>query len=396
MCSIKKIPNVGISQIGVAIPKYFVSLDELSKKRGLSSDYTSKGLGVFQSRIPYKVSIEDLAVEALRKIKYQDVERFYIGTESDPDLSKPLSTEIINKRLGLDKTPFQYKFACLGGMEALVSACEYSVANDGRPAIALALDRSIYSKADRRAEVTQGSAAVALRVEMNPKLLVIDYQHLGQCANDINDFQVPVSSFPFPLVNGELTKAAFLECQKQALEKWKEYNRAFLKRVKGSIVDAATFFVMHTPFPKMVEWAAALLWRCEKEGRNKEGHISLSQCLKTPKLFKEYKKEIDKIRKRSPFREFFEKKVRPSLRYAPFIGNSYTCSIFISLISVLERMRKGQQIGISGYGSGAGSLFLRAIGVMEKPFKSTLSSQIKKGEKLTIEQYEEWRKSVTD
>lgn len=383
------IPKVGISQIGVEIPRHFISLEDLTKKRQMPPGYATKGLGVFQARIPYEKPIEDLAVQALKKIDYKDIQRFYVGTESDPDLSKPFSVRIINQKLGLTQIPFQYKFACLSGVEALISACEYTIANRGKPAVALAVDRSIYGATDPGAEMTQGCAALAMRIEMNPKLLLIDYQNLGQFAADIDDFKVPGSSFPFPEVNGELTKSAYLGCQKQALEDWQKKNQELFKTAKGkSITDAFDFFIMHTPFPKMVEWVSAVFWRHER--LKEKPHLGLTQCIKNPGLFKEYKKDLDEVRKLPEFQEFFEKKVKPGLKYNPYVGNSYTGSIFISLISILENIKKGQEVGMSGYGSGAGSICLRAISQTES-FKSDLGEQLKGGEELALQEYEKWR-----
>lgn len=383
------IPKVGISQIGVVVPNRFLSVEELTERRKMPEGYATKGLGVFQARIPYEKPIEDLAVEALRKIDYKNVQRFYVGTESDPDLSKPFSVRIINQKLGLTAIPFQYKFACLSGMEAMVSACEYSVAHGGKPAVALAVDRSIYGEKDPAAEMTQGCAAIAMRVEINPKILALDYQNVGQYAADIDDFKVPSFSFPFPEIKGELTKSAYLGCQKQALEDWEKKNRRFLEKSKGKpIVDAFDFFIMHTPFPKMVEWVSAVFWRHER--LKEKPHITLSQCIKEPELFKEYKKDLDVTRKLPEFREFFEKKIKPGLKYNPRVGNSYTGSIFISLLAALEKIKKGQEIGMSGYGSGAGAICLRAVAVANG-FKSDLEKQLKAGKKLEIGDYEKWR-----
>lgn len=390
-----KIPNVGISEIGVAIPKYFISVEELARARKLPPEFATKGLRVLEARIPYETSIEDLAAEALKKINYQDSERFYIGTESDPDVSKPFSIRIFSQKLGLTKIPFQYKFACLGGLEALISGCEYTVANQGKPAIVLAVDRSFYRRTEPAAEITQGCAAVAIKIEENPKLLVLDYQNLGQYAIDVDDFKVPISSFPFPEVNGELTKTAYLQCQKKALEDWKKNNSQFLRKIqerKQTLVDSFDFFVMHTPFPKIVEWVSALFWRHETQ--SKKEHITLGECIKNPNLFKEYKKELDKVRKVPEFQKFFLEKVKPSLKYNPYIGNSYTAAILISLIAILEKGKKGTEIGINGYGSGAGSICLRGILNMEKDFKSDLDIQLEQGKKLTIDQYENWRRKV--
>ena len=346
-------------------------------------------MGVIEARIPYQTSIEDLAVQALLKIDFQEVERFYIGTESDPDISKPLSVKILNQKLGLNSIPFQYKFACLGGLQALISACEYSQAHQGKPAVAITFDRSIYRQEDPKAEITQGCAAVALRIEMKPKIFALDYQNFGQYAIDIDDFKVPATSFPFPQVNGELTKPVFLECQKKALEDWKKKNFHFLKKQRRNLLDIADFFVMHTPFPKIVEWAAALFWRHEK--LRQRDHLTLPQCLKKPSLFLEYKKELDEIRETPQFQKFFRQKFSPGLKYNPYIGNSYNSSIFISLAGALEKAKKNQQIGLNGYGGGASSICLRGVVTLAKKFRSALKTQLKKGKKLTIKEYLKWR-----
>ncbi|HUW72049.1 MAG TPA: hydroxymethylglutaryl-CoA synthase [Candidatus Humimicrobiaceae bacterium] len=383
--------KVGISQIGIAIPKHFISIKELAEKRKIPSAYAGEGLGVVEARVPYQTSITELAAEALMKISFRDVERFYIGTESDPDASKPLGVKILNHKLGLSSVPFQYKFACLGGLQALISACEYSQANSGKPAVALSIDRSIYSQEDPKAEVTQGCAAVAMRIEARPKILALDYQNLGQYGADIDDFKVPSSSYPFPQVNGALTKPAFLECQKKALENWKKKNLKSLKTEKKGLLEMFDFFIMHTPFPKIVEWVAALFWRHEKL-KQKE-HLTLAECLKKPGLFLGYKKELDGVRETPEFKKFFRQKFSPGLKYNPYIGNSYTSSIFICLAGVLEKAEKGQQIGINGYGGGASSICIKGTVVSNKKFRSDLGSQLKKGKKLTIKQYLKWRES---
>jgi 3-hydroxy-3-methylglutaryl CoA synthase len=380
--------KIGISQIGIAVPEFFISVEELSRKRKLPPEYGKKGLGVFEARIPFGISVEDLAVQALKKIDFHDVERFYFGTESDPDASKPIAVKVL-KKIGLNFVPFQTKFACLGGLEALILACEYSFAHSGKPAVVLTFDRSVYSENDPRAEITQGCAALALRVEGRPKILSLEWQNFGHYASDIDDFFVPPNSFPFPIVDGELTKPAYLECQKQALEDWKRKNAKKLK--KKNATEIFDYFVLHVPFPKMVEWAAALFWRHENE-KSKE-HLKLSQCLKNPSLFPEYKKDLDRVRLLPEFKKFFEEKIKPGLRYNPYVGNSYTSSIFVSLLSVLEKARKGEKIGLGGYGAGAGAICL-AGEVMSDFFTTDLKKQIQKGKKLSIKEYEKWRKNL--
>jgi len=375
-------PNVGISQIGVAIPEHYIEVTEIAKLRGIDPEFPTKGLGLLEARIPYETSIEDLIVKAVQQIDYQDVKRFYVGTESDSDMSKPLAVTALNKKLGLTIVPVQSKFACVAGLIALLQASEYSIAH-GKPAIAIAADRSIYHEEDSQAEITAGCAAVATRIEMNPELLALDYLHYGQYAEDIDDFRVPWHTAPFPLVDGPLTKPAFIKCLKWAVNDWEKSN-------PGLGVDIFDYFILHVPFVKMVEWYMAMFYKKFGEEKNLT-HFSIEECVRNPERWNEYKKIIDEIRETPEFKEFFAKKVKPGLKYNPYIGNCYTASIFICLIAVLEQIQKGQEIGMAGYGSGAGSIVVRGK-VLKSGFKSNLQEQIEqKRKKLTIEQYKEWR-----
>lgn len=378
------IPNVGISEIGVAIPEHFIPVTEIAKARGISPGYAIKGLGVLEARIPYDTSLEDLVVEALSQIDLTGVERIYLATESDPDMSKPMALKAINRRLGITIVPVQSKFACLAGLQALILACEYSVAHGGKPAVVIAVDRSIYSESQPEAEITEGCAAVAIRVEMNPKLLALDYLRYGQYAEDIDDFKIPLSSAPFPEVYGDLTKPAFLKCLKWALKDWKTKNPEF-----GSIIERLDYLIVHVPFKKMVIWYMAMFWRHEKYGQKER--LTIEECAENPELWDEYKKIIDQTRGMSEFDDFLKEKVEPGLEYNPQIGNPYTVAIFISLIAVLEQIKEGQEIGMCGYGSGAGAIIIWGKAT-SSGFKSTLGEQIKQKRKdLTLEQYQEWR-----
>ncbi|KKM24823.1 hypothetical protein LCGC14_1601280, partial [marine sediment metagenome] len=76
---------VGISEIAVSIPKWFISVEKIAEKSQLPLEYVNGGLGLIQARIPYNTSLEQLIIKALKKINHKDVDRFFIATESDYD-----------------------------------------------------------------------------------------------------------------------------------------------------------------------------------------------------------------------------------------------------------------------------------------------------------------------
>ena len=377
--------KVGISEIGVVIPDYFMGTEKISKIQNLPLSYISNGLGVIQSRISYQTSLEELISQAVKKINYKDVKRFIVASESDDDLSKAsIAIKSINKNLGLKTVPFQLKFACLAGVQALLFACEYAVSHN-KPAIVIAADRSFYE--ENKAGATQGSGVVALRIEKNPKLLEIDFKNYGEYAEDIDDFKIPIKTAPFPEVNAQLTKAAYMKCTLEALKDYKTKN--FENKL---ITDSFNYFVAHSPFPKMVLWSSAALWRFENS-ENKSFNGLLEDSINNPDLFKKIKKLFDEVRNSPDFKKFFDEKIKDSLIYNAYIGNCYTASIFIALISVLEKAEEGEKVCLVGYGSGSGSLVVKGE-VKSSDFKSDLSNQLKSGQEITDSQYKEWRENV--
>ncbi len=374
--------NVGISEMGIKIPESFIKVESIARERKLPLEYVNGGLGLRQARIPYKLTLEELVLHALRQIDCRRIERFFIATESDYDISKAvLGVATVNRNLNTTQVPFQIKFACLAGVQALLLAGEYCAAT-GKPAVVIVADRSIY--ADKKAEVTQGAGAVALRIDVNPKILSLDFTRYGQYAEDIDDFRVPARTAPLPQVNGPLTKPAYIKCLVQAFEDYKlKYHKA------GSILEETDYFALHTPFPKMVVWTAAALWRYENSG-GKELVSLLKRCLDQPRIFNEFKKLIDETREDKKFMKFFRQKFEPALRYNSYVGNCYNVSIFLSLAAALEKARKGEKIFLMGYGSGAGSIALMADAVKEG-FDSGLAKQIKSGKELSENQYRKWK-----
>jgi len=374
--------NVGISEIGIKIPESFIRVESIAKERKLPIEYVNGGLGLRQARIPYKLSLEELVAEAVKKVNSRDVERFFVATESDYDISKAvLGVTAVNGNLNTTKVPFQIKFACLAGVQALLLASEYCTST-GKPAIVIVADRSIYG--DKKAEVTQGAGAVALRIETNPRLLSLDFAKYGQYAEDIDDFRVPARKAPLPQVNGPLTKPAYIKCLVRAFEDYK------LKSHKsGSLLDDIGYFALHTPFPKMVVWTAAALWGYEKSGIKKLAPL-LRKSLEQPRVFDEFKKIIDKIRENQDFAVFFREKFEPALRYNPYVGNCYNVSIFLSLAAALEKAKKGEKILLMGYGSGAGSISLMTE-VLKGGFNSSMLKQIKSGKEISESQYRRWK-----
>lgn len=369
--------GVGIVEIGVAIPRHFISAGELAEARGMAAARATEGLGLFQARVPYNISVPELAAQAIGKIRHRDATRFWFATESDSDLAKP---SLAVKTLGLlnletNVLPIQTKFACLAGVQNLEAACKH-VALTKEPAVVVMADRAIYDTNDPGAEITQGCGAVVLRLEAFPRIEV-DFRRIGVYVGDINDFYVPARTFPFPVIDGPLSTVAFCYCVKMAYQDWKEKN-GYTGELRHAPFSRF-HFIFHTPFPKMVAWAMAAIWA-------EEDCLSVESFLENPDLLIAERRRLKQIRMSPEFRAFFEERVAPFFKYSRYVGNSYTAAVFMALAAAAEAPR---EVLLLGYGSGAGSVVMALQ--INKAIKTDLFEQIRSGNKLTIEEYKEWR-----
>ena len=384
--------EIGISQIGIEVPRTYISVEKIANHRGMDPEKATKGLKVKRARIPYEESLPELAVRAIKKIEYRDVKTFFFATESNPDASKPEIALKTLEILGLHNVLcIPTTFACLGGIQSVVAACKIS-AGTKEPVIVVAVDRAIYQENEPEAEVTQGSAAVAARIEPEAELLSLDYKNVGVYMADIDDFKIPWHFYPMPQLDDRLIKITYLYCVKQSLLDWENNNREIVESLneKGqTVIDYLDFLDFHCPFLKFAEWATTVLWQHYKT--KDKSRPSLKEVMAKPELYKQYKEKIDQVRAIPEFQKFYQQKVFSVLgKYHPEIGNSYNVNVFIGLIAALEQASKGEVIGICGFGSGAGSLAIKGQ-VLSNGFQSDLREQLEQGKELTMEEYKQWR-----
>jgi hydroxymethylglutaryl-CoA synthase len=93
------------------------------------------------------------------------------------------------------------------------------------------------------------------------------------------------------------------------------------------------------------------------------------------------------------FEETFKSKVDPGLLGAREVGNIYTGSVYMGLISLLENEKEtieGKQVGIFSYGSGCGAEFFQCH--MKTGIRSIIEGlqfkeQLERRKSITFEQY---------
>ena len=212
-------------------------------------------------------------------------------------------------------------------------------------------------------EPTQGAGSVAMLVERDPKLFSLDTTQNGIFSKSVFDFWRP-SGHTVPVVDGHYSIECYLNALKESAGDLKENSDLDGKR----LIDVLDYVVYHMPYCNMA----------------KKAHRHFVEL--------EYK-DADEEEKEKRFKATFARMVEPGLFGAREVGNIYTGSVYMGLISLLETEREkvaGKKVGIFSYGSGCGAEFL--ICNMKENVGSIIDGlqfrkQLDRREKISIEHY---------
>ncbi|MGO3731885.1 MAG: hydroxymethylglutaryl-CoA synthase [Vagococcus sp.] len=346
---------IGIDKINFYTPKIYMDLVELATHRGINPDKFTIGIG--QSKMAVPPLTQDTvtmganaAFPIVTEADRQNIDLIVVGTESGVDESKACATFIHQL---LDIHPFakaiEIKQACYGATAGLMMACDFVKQRPGKKALVIGSDISRYGL-NTSGEVTQGAGAIAMLISEQPRILALEPDSVSMTAN-IFDFFRPTYS-DTAIVDGKFSNDAYISFFKQI---WHEYR----KRTQLSFSDFEAF-CFHLPYTKMGKKALSPLLENESES----------------------------------VRDLLLSHYDLSTTYTRNIGNIYTGSLYLSLMSLLDSdhlLSAGDRIGFFSYGSGAvGELF---SGILIKGFEHHLLSDEHKNmldsrRSLSIEDYE--------
>ena len=336
---------IGIDNIAFATSDYFIDMKDLAEARGVSVDKYYIGIGQKQmSVIPPDEDIVTLGYAAARQIldKTDDIGLFIFATESSIDQSKSAATFLMNfLNLPSNCVAYEIKQACYGGTAALFSAFDYVAMNPGKRALVIASDVARYAK-NTPGEATQGCGAVAMIISETPKILSLNRQ-TGVYSSDSLDFYRP-NFAEEAIVDGAFSARLYIKSLKNCLDEFAD---------KSSVkIDDIDYFCYHTPFVKMATKA--------------HSHINVNG----------------------------QRNIGQTLIYNSTIGNTYTASLYISLISLLDNIETNLSqkiIGFFSYGSGSvGQFFTGQIvnGYEKLSKKSDNIVTLSNRQKLSVAEYE--------
>jgi len=279
--------RIGISGLAAYVPPYRVWLEDWC---GWTGDQWPKVREVvgrsFRVRGPDHSVYTMAATAVLRLIDQYDVDPTRIkflglGTESSTDNSagaiivKGMVDQALEAR---GKPPIarscevpEFKHACLGGVYGMKGAIRHlALDGAGGQAIVVCADIAEYARGSS-GEPTQGAGAVAMLIEEDPSLVVVDLPGSGSASDyRVMDFRKPMLRFcgqdrsetlqvkDFPIFNGKYSTTCYIDETLQAL------NDMYRKRelVPIDYLRSLKTVFMHRPYRRMPEtgWAVAYLF----------------------------------------------------------------------------------------------------------------------------------------
>ena len=347
--------KIGIDKIGFATSNYVLKLNDLAAARATDPEKLSKGLLLKELSIaPLTEDIITLGATAADPILTSEdkekIDMVIVATESSIDQSKAAAV-FIHGLLAIQPfaRSFEIKEACYGATAALDYAKLHIEKYPDSKVLVIASDIAKYG-INTPGEPTQGAGAIAMLISKDPRILIFNEDNVAQ-TRDVMDFWRPNYSTT-PYVNGLYSTQQYLDCLKTT---WDEYQ----KRHKLSLKDFAAY-CFHLPYPKLA-----------LKGLNKIMDKSLPQ------------EQQDQLK------ENFEK----SILYSQKVGNIYTGSLFLGLLSLLENsdnLKAGDKIALFSYGSGAvAEIFsVSLVPGYEKQLSQTRLEELDQRQALSVEEYE--------
>ena len=414
-------PTVGIDALHFYVPPLYLPIENLAEAREIAFAKLNQGLGLERMAVPdADEDVVTFAAEAAaRLIEAQEwaprqIRKLFLGTESAVDSSKPTATyvlELLERYLTKEHGPrclrhcdaVDFTFACVGGIDALESALHYVRLHPDQEALVIATDLAQYDLGSG-GEYTQGAGAVALRIRTDPRLLAIQ-SATGVATESVGDFFKPRRSFqraellqaaarllgqelstreaqerlqdskhPFwgfpgrmveefrhePVFDGPYSNDCYQNRVEEALQHWEAQQAP----TAAGWRERWQHLIFHLPYAFQARRMFLPIWlealQKNDQAVPEEIQATLSILQDNPQDAASWKA----LRKSEAYSAFVARHIAPSEKASAQIGNMYSASIFMALISMLDqhlqadRSLVGEEVGLLAYGSGSKSKVL--------------------------------------
>ena len=304
---------IGINKISFYVPEFYLHMQTLAEARGGDWSRHISSLGQEKmSILPPNEDVVTMGANAAYQIiddeDRKDINLLIFTTESSFDYSKATGIYAHNLlQLNPQCRTLEIKQACYGSTAALRLAMDHVKANPSKKALIIASDIAKYGF-NSSGEPTQGCGSMAMIISTDPNIISFD-EYCGFLTKDVMDFWRPEYKKE-AIVDGKYSTKMYLT---SLLETWKIH-----KEVSGRALQDYQAMCFHLPFSTIADKAYKRL--CNYEA-------------------------VD----------FSEEPIKASTEYNSIVGNSYTASLYISLISQLENNKLDlahKKMGLYAYGAG--------------------------------------------
>jgi hydroxymethylglutaryl-CoA synthase len=309
-------------------------------------------------------------------------------------------------------------FACVGGVDAMQNTIDWVAGGKDRIGIVVASDNAKYELGSS-GEYTQGAGAVAILIKRNPRLIAFDAtwgvatlgvhdfykpkrtatkaqiiqevlelaaiqngsveKYLDRLPNsldvngvlDSNDEKVTIHK-DTPVFDGQFSNQCYQDRIGEAFEHFKKQkiSKGELETENKNLLDEWEQLIFHLPYAFHGKRIFSDIFAKEVKKSGQWDAIRADLGLDEPQLENfECRKDYDKayalflrgVSQTPQYKSFVKQKIEKGQRASSLVGNMYTCSIFLALMSVLEVEWLGNQdltdkkLGFFAYGSGSKS-----------------------------------------
>ena len=376
--------KVGIDAIAFDIAKIHLPIKTLANTRNIEPEKLEKGLGLIKMTLPdiYQDSVV-FGANALTKliqdndINLSEISRIYVGTESGIDSSKPIASfllSLMEEKFGTDSLSecdaVDFTFACIGGVDALQNCLDFIRLNPEKKAIVVTTDIAKYDL-NSTGEYTQGAGALAMLVTSNPKIIAFD-QNWATNTKGLFDFFKPYRTISKSEITGNSSNEPWFENLESEIEIHKEQpvfdgqfsNQCYMDRTRNAyfsfkklknseetIYDSWESIIMHLPYSFQGRRMLSEIYTLDAKTKILSGNEDVS----------EYQNKLKEVSKSEEYKSFVTQKLLPAELASSLIGNLYTGSIFMGLLSTFahfynsEKEISGKTFGFLAYGRGSKS-----------------------------------------
>ncbi len=389
------------------------------------------------------------------ELRPQQIGRIYMGTESSVDGSKPMASYVLDMLTQYYEADYgrdcllncdvvDLTFACIGAVDALQNTLDWVRGGTDRIGIVVGSDNARY-ELESGGEYTQGAGAVAMLVRQNPGLLVVD-SNWGVASRSVHDFFKPLRTYTKAQITTEVLAAAGYPASDaqsitdQAAEGLLSHpdhrveihrdtpvfdgpysNACYQQRIgealqhyacQAGVAAAAPVaddwhrLIFHLPYAYQARRMYSELYMQESQKRGDWARTAAlidmdwpeREAFDTDAAYEKAKAGyLRAVTKTERYRRFVEEKIEKGERASSLVGNLYTSSIFLSLVSTLEadlqegRELTGTTLGFFAYGSGSKSKVFTATvaaGWRERAQRWQLMQQLQQRRELDYATYE--------